>query len=291
METLKSLLLNYEITDETLSTVRAYGKIVVPKLDSYIVTFYSWLRKLPEYEEFFLDEDRLVRVQKMQVLYWRQLFEANIDEKYLNSRRKLGESHAKIGLSLSAYFGGMNKSLLAFTSELYDGSMKNEEYIQSITALTKLIHFETAIVADSYALMTREKSEAQTRAMMEMSTPVTSIWDDVLMLPIVGILDSKRAQELMYSILSKISETRSKILILDISGVAVVDTAVANHIIKITKATKLMGCDCTVSGISPAIAQTIIELGIDVGSMSTTSTLRDALEMAFNSLGVDFARN
>jgi len=291
METLKRLLLNYEITDETLSTVRAYGKIVVPKLDSYIVTFYSWLRKLPEYEEFFLDEDRLVRVQKMQVLYWRQLFEANIDEKYLNSRRKLGESHAKIGLSLSAYFGGMNKSLLAFTSELYDGSMKNEEYIQSITALTKLIHFETAIVADSYALMTREKSEAQTRAMMEMSTPVTSIWDDVLMLPIVGILDSKRAQELMYSILSKISETRSKILILDISGVAVVDTAVANHIIKITKATKLMGCDCTVSGISPAIAQTIIELGIDVGSMSTTSTLRDALEMAFNSLGVDFARN
>jgi len=291
METLKSLLLNYEITDETLSTVRAYGKIVVPKLDSYIVTFYSWLRKLPEYEEFFLDEDRLVRVQKMQVLYWRQLFEANIDEKYLNSRRKLGESHAKFGLSLSAYFGGMNKSLLAFTSELYDGSMKNEEYIQSITALTKLIHFETAIVADSYALMTREKSEAQTRAMMEMSTPVTSIWDDVLMLPIVGILDSKRAQELMYSILSKISETRSKILILDISGVAVVDTAVANHIIKITKATKLMGCDCTVSGISPAIAQTIIELGIDVGSMSTTSTLRDALEMAFNSLGVDFARN
>jgi rsbT co-antagonist protein RsbR len=291
MEKFERLLLDYEITDETLSRVREYGKIIVPRLDSYIVSFYRWLEHLPEYEEYFLDLDRLERVQKMQILYWKQLFEANIDENYLDSRRKLGESHAHIGLSLSSYFAGMNKSLSAFSIELYDGSLSESEYIQNITSLTKLVHFETGIVVDSYAHMTLEKSEAQTRAMMEMSTPVTAIWDDVLMLPIVGILDSKRAQELMYSILSKISVTRSKILILDISGVAVVDTAVANHIIKITKATKLMGCECTLSGISPAIAQTIIELGIDVGSMSTTSTLRDALEIAFNSIGVNIGHD
>ena len=290
MEKLNHLLLDYEITDDTLSTIKKYGDIVVPQLDSYINIFYNWLEKLPEYEEYFLDLDRLERVKKQQIIYWKQLFSANIDRNYLESRRKLGESHARIGLSLSVYFSGMNKSLQAFTTELYDGSLSHEEYIHSITSLSKLVHFETALVVESYALMSQEKSEAQTRSMMEMSTPVTSIWDDILMLPIVGILDSKRAQELMYSILLKISETRSKVLILDISGVAVVDTAVANHIIKITKATKLMGCHCTLSGISPAIAQTIIELGIDVGSMSTTSTLRDALQMAFNSIGVDIVR-
>jgi rsbT co-antagonist protein RsbR len=73
--------------------------------------------------------------------------------------------------------------------------------------------------------------------------------------------------------------------------VAVVDTAVANHLIKMTKATKLMGCDCTVSGLSPAIAETMVDLGIDVGDVRTTSTLRDALEDAFSRLGVDLHKH
>ncbi len=87
--------------------------------------------------------------------------------------------------------------------------------------------------------------------------------------------------------LTKIADTQSKVIILDISGVAVVDTAVANHLIKITKATKLMGCECLLSGISPAIAQTMVELGIQVGDIRTTAALRDALSIAFQITGVE----
>ena len=122
-----------------------------------------------------------------------------------------------------------------------------------------------------------------------MSTPVTAIWRDILLLPIVGVVDSRRAQEIMSAMLAKISDTQSKAIILDISGVAVVDTAVANHLIKITKATKLMGCECTISGVSPAIAQTVVELGIDVGEIQTTANLRDALGMAFDRVGASLA--
>jgi rsbT co-antagonist protein RsbR len=121
---------------------------------------------------------------------------------------------------------------------------------------------------------------------MEMSTPVTEIWSGILLLPLVGIIDSKRAQDIMNAALSKIAETHARIFILDISGVGVVDTAVANHLVKITKATRLMGCESTVSGVSPAIAQTIVELGIDVGTMMTTATMRDALADAFGTLGL-----
>jgi len=85
---------------------------------------------------------------------------------------------------------------------------------------------------------------------------------------------------MMESMLNKILETSSRVIILDIHGVASVDTAVANHIIKITKATRLMGCECLISGISPAVAQTIIQLGIEMGSIKTTSTLSDALAEA-----------
>jgi rsbT co-antagonist protein RsbR len=125
------------------------------------------------------------------------------------------------------------------------------------------------------------------RSLMEMSTPVTQVWDKLLLLPLVGIIDTKRARDIMSAMLSEISETRARVFILDISGVGVIDTAVANHLIQITKATSLMGCDCIVSGVSPAIAQTIVELGIDIGRVQTTATMQDALVGAFERLGAE----
>jgi methyl-accepting chemotaxis protein len=114
-------------------------------------------------------------------------------------------------------------------------------------------------------------------ALLEMSTPVTKIWDGVLFAPIVGIVDSKRSVDIMNKALSSIADTRANTLLLDIGGVAVVDTAVANHLIKIAKAAVLMGCSTIISGISPSIAQTIAELGIDLGAIKTTSTIESAL--------------
>jgi rsbT co-antagonist protein RsbR len=154
-------------------------------------------------------------------------------------------------------------------------------------SLAKLLHLDTAIVVDTYNHLVEEALTAQAKSLLEMSTPVTQIWSGILLLPIVGIIDSKRARDIMNATLDKIGETQARIFILDISGVGVVDTAVANHLIKITRATRLMGCDCTISGVSPSIAQTIVDLGIDVGRIKTTSTMKDALADAFNRVGME----
>ncbi len=130
-----------------------------------------------------------------------------------------------------------------------------------------------------------QEVEARSLALMEMSTPVTKIWDGVLFAPIVGIVDSKRSHDIMNKALSSIVDQRARVLMLDIGGVGMVDTAVANHLIKIAKAAVLMGCKTIISGISPAIAQTITELGIDLGSIQTTSTIESALHEAIT--GVD----
>jgi PAS domain S-box-containing protein len=122
-----------------------------------------------------------------------------------------------------------------------------------------------------------DEVQKRSLALLEMSTPVTKIWDGVLFAPIVGIVDSKRSIDIMDRALSSIADTHANTLLLDIGGVAVVDTAVANHLIKIAKAAVLMGCKTIISGISPAIAQTIAELGIDLGSIQTTSTIESAL--------------
>ncbi len=126
-----------------------------------------------------------------------------------------------------------------------------------------------------------ERLREQSHTIREMSTPTIKLWEGVLVLPIVGVVDSMRAQHMMDTMLNKIVETYSKVIIMDIHGVAAVDTAVANHLIRITKATRLMGCECILSGISPAVAQTIIQLGIDMESIKTKSTLSDALLEAF----------
>lgn len=122
-----------------------------------------------------------------------------------------------------------------------------------------------------------EEISMQARMLREMSTPVTEIRRGTLLLPLVGLMDSTRAQHVLNAVLEKIPATRAKMLILDISGVPVIDSTVANHLIQITRGTRLMGCGCVISGVSSAIAQTIVELGIDIEDIETTANLAQAI--------------
>lgn len=131
------------------------------------------------------------------------------------------------------------------------------------------------------------KLKEQAQTIREISTPAINLWEGVVVLPVVGIVDSMRAQQMMEKMLEKIVSSTARIIILDISGVAAVDTAVANHLIKITKATKLMGCQCIISGITPAVAQTIVQLGINMQDIQTNSTLSDALAEAFKFINLE----
>ncbi|MGD9288894.1 MAG: protoglobin domain-containing protein [Desulfobacterales bacterium] len=285
---LATLLKLYSINDDDTEKIHAYGDIVVPKLDEFVSLFYDWLRNQPEFETFFPDEETLAHVQKMSRGYWEEFFRPQFEHDYIEKRQKVGETHARIGLPLTIYFASMHRSLNLFTVDLYDDSLSMEDFLETMRAVTKLVHLDTSLVVEKYSRITNEAMTAQSRTIMEMSTPVTQIWQGVLFLPVVGIVDSKRAQEIMNATLTKISQTQSRAFIMDISGVAVVDTAVANYLIKVTKATRLMGCECTISGLSPAIAQTIVELGIDVGEVKTTATMQDALMDAFARLGLNF---
>jgi len=135
-----------------------------------------------------------------------------------------------------------------------------------------------------------KRLEEQSRTIREISTPAIELWDRVLVLPVLGVIDSMRAQQMTDTMLNKIKETSSRVIILDIQGVAAVDTAVANHLIKITKATRLMGCQCIISGISPAVANAIVQLGIDMGDVKTNSTLREALVDSFTMLNLEVTK-
>ena len=120
----------------------------------------------------------------------------------------------------------------------------------------------------------------QQQELLELSTPVVSLWKDILALPLIGTLDSARTQVVMESLLQKIVETGAAIAIIDITGVPTVDTLVAQHLLKTVAAARLMGADCIISGIRPQIAQTIVHLGVDLSAVTTKATLADAFLIA-----------
>lgn len=277
------------ITSEDLDNVRAFGTFAADQVAGYVQTFYGWLENQPEFVEFFADPARLERVKRLQMGHWGELFRDPFGDKHLASCRRVAEVHARIGLSLPAYLSAVDVSLQYYMG-LSHASVTADHMAVLSRSVMKLVHADATMVVDSFARITQQTISEQTRALVEMSTPVATLWDDILMLPIVGIIDSKRAQDIMTSTLRRISETRAKIFILDISGVSVMDTAVANHIIKVTRATRLMGCQALLSGVSPAIAQTIVALGVEVGALQTKATLRDALEEAFKAVGLRVTR-
>jgi rsbT co-antagonist protein RsbR len=281
------LLALYGLTKDDLARIEHYGSIVSKSGDGYVDRFYVWLAQHPDFNRFFSDKAKLEQVKKLQMEYWREFFRGRVDRQYIEQRELVGNVHARIGLPLPTYFAAMNASAGIFLDDLYDGSLAPADYAATAKSITRLMNLDTALVVDAYAELTESTIRSQSDALLQMSTPVTAIWRDILMLPIVGIIDSSRAQNIMNAMLTTIAATQSRVIIMDISGVGVVDTAVANHLIKITKATKLMGCECTISGVSASIAQTIVELGIDVGNIKTMGTLRDALADAFRTTGVE----
>ncbi|MGC5017270.1 STAS domain-containing protein [Micromonospora sp. DT47] len=130
----------------------------------------------------------------------------------------------------------------------------------------------------------------QAEQLLELSTPVVKIWDGVVAVPLVGTLDSARAQVVMERLLQTLVDTGSPYAIIDITGVPAVDTQVAQHILKTVVAARLMGADCIISGIRPQIAQTIVALGIEFGDIATKASLADALRHVLRLSGVETTR-
>ncbi|MGX4642283.1 STAS domain-containing protein [Massilia sp. SYSU DXS3249] len=125
----------------------------------------------------------------------------------------------------------------------------------------------------------------QQQELLELSTPVVKLWNGILALPLIGTLDSARTQVVMENILQKIVDTGAIIAIIDITGVPMVDTLVAQHLMKTIAAARLMGADCIISGIRPQIAQTIVHLGVNLEDVVTKATLADAFLVALERTG------
>ena len=171
------------------------------------------------------------------------------------------------------------KSVL-FDSLRQQGKLEGSELAAAVLSasdiLDKLGLFTTQVYQETReGVILRQQQE-----MLELSTPVVELWQGILALPLIGTLDSARTQVVMQNLLEAIVARSADLAIIDITGVPTVDTMVAQHLLKAVAAARLMGADCIISGIRPQIAQTIIHLGVDLGSVLTKANLADAFRLA-----------
>ena len=167
-------------------------------------------------------------------------------------------------------------------------AMQDSEHgvlIRDVMLVTRLVDAFAIYTNEIFILEREQIIDRQRQEMLELSTPVVELWDRVLTLPLIGTLDSARAQEVMENLLQTILERQAEVVIMDITGVGTVDTQVAQHLLRAAAAVRLMGAECIISGISPMIAQTMVQLGIDVGTVSTRSSIRTALSDALMTVG------
>jgi rsbT co-antagonist protein RsbR len=153
------------------------------------------------------------------------------------------------------------------------------------TDITRLKHVE-----GEQERLQQEVIEAQRQALQELSTPIIPVMERIIVMPLVGSIDTMRARDITRSLLAGIREHRAKVVILDITGVVMVDSGVADHLNKTIQAARLKGARTIVTGISDAVAETIVDLGIDWGGVETLSDLRTGLVMALNSLGIELSK-
>jgi rsbT co-antagonist protein RsbR len=208
----------------------------------------------------------------------------------------LGELRAALAeLSTSRARNGFTptetaRGVFALKDAVYELAADSAELVPEYLAFSRLVDDLGLHTFEIYAAAREQIIADQSDAMLELSTPVIKLWEDVIAVPLVGTLDSARTQLVMERLLETLVATGAGHAVLDITGVPTVDTEVAQHLLKTVSAARLLGTECIVSGIRPQVAQTIVSLGIEFGDIATKATLADALAHALNRSGQRIAK-
>ncbi len=194
---------------------------------------------------------------------------------------ELSRSRARNGFTPSETALGV----FSLKDAVYELIADTAEMVPEYLAFSRMVDGLGLHTFEIYAAAREQIIADQALSMLELSTPVVRLWDGIIAVPLVGTLDSARTQVVMERLLETLVATGADHAVLDITGVATVDTEVAQHLLKTVNAARLLGAECIISGIRPQVAQTIVSLGIEFGDIATKATLADALAYALNRTG------
>ncbi len=279
----------FGLTDEDLKRLASLQPLAEKITDAIVEDFYGLLLSHAETRKFFPDEATIRRVKRTQRDYFIGLFAGRCDVAYVEDRLRVGAAHERIGMPPKWYLGAYRQYLQLIHERFYAELEDPAEAGAAFASVQRIVFFDVALAIDTYIAANLEALGRHQAAIRELSTPVIRVYDRVLLLPLVGAVDSHRAQQIMESVLMNVVETQARCIIIDIAGVPVVDTRVADHLLKTTAAVRLLGAQTVLTGITAQVARTVVQLGVDVSSMHTVSRLSDGIELALGMVGKTIA--
>jgi rsbT co-antagonist protein RsbR len=285
----------FEVTDAEIAVRKAFlefGAADVEKLKSLrplaqryagpvIEDLYGLFLAHEPTKSYFKDPKVLERVKQLQKAYFIGLTEGEYGKTYVENRLKIGAVHERIKLTTKWYLGAYAFYLRTVAKKICEEHPGDtEKALDLFSSLVKVVFFDMGLAIDTYMAQRERIIRAQQDEIRELSTPVLRVRDRLLVVPIIGLMDSARAYQLTDQVLRSIRTHRAKVVVLDITGVPTVDSAVANHLIQTVQAARLLGARSIITGVSPDIAQTLVRIGIDVTKLHSVGDLQEGLAEA-----------
>ncbi len=260
--------------------------------DGVIEDFYRHLLSFPDMRKsFFADPKTLERVKNLQREYFLRLTHGTYDLDYARDRVTIGAVHERIGLPIKSYLGMYNFYLRAVAMRLAEAHEADPgRALAAFLSLMKVTFLDMGLAIETYIDARERTIRRQEEAIQELPTPVLPVREGLLILPVIGLIDTRRARQLTEQLLGSIRANRAKVVVIDITGVQSVDSKVANHIVQTVDAARLMGTKVIIAGISPEVAQTMVTLGIDLARIATVGVLQTGIELAEKLLGYRVTR-
>jgi rsbT co-antagonist protein RsbR len=275
------------LVPDDLTRIDSIKELVRSRAARYTQAFFEHLSVLEEARPLLVSRELSERARELQREHVMELVSGDYGKAYVVQRLALGQLYARAGLETRVYLAAFHHLLRQIGTDVIQQNERNpSQGFESFMSLKKIAFFDIGIVVDVLVYERERVIRQQQEAIRELSTPVLQIRDRMLLLPIIGVIDTHRARKITASLLNAVRDNRAKVVVMDITGVATVDSRVANHILQTVSAARLMGASVIVTGITSDVAQSLVALGIELGELSTVGDLQGGLEEAERILGL-----
>jgi rsbT co-antagonist protein RsbR len=264
---------------------------VLDHLDEHVAAFFNHLARFEEARGLTGRGDLLDEAKRLKREHLVAMVSGDYGQSYIEQRFRLGQLYSRAALEVSIFMGAFHSLMGSIGRRIMRRYPQDPlAGFEHFTSLKKVAFFDIAIIVDAMMADREQTIRQQQEAIRELSTPTLQVRDRLLILPIIGLLDTQRAKQLTDSLLHAIRAHRARVVVMDITGVATVDSKVANHLIQTVEAAALMGASVIVTGVSADVAQSLVTLGIDLGRITTLGDLQGGLEEAERILGYSVVR-
>jgi rsbT co-antagonist protein RsbR len=275
-----------DLGHEDVARIMTIKNILADNLDRFTGVFFDYLSHIEEAASLFRNRALLEEARKLKREHLLAMTTGEYGARYAEQRARLGVLYASAGLDVCVFLGAFHHLMHTIGAEVMKRFAKNPTAgFEAFMSLKKVAFFDLSIIIDTLINERERTISAQQEAIRELSTPVLQLRDRLLILPIIGLIDSERAMQITESLLQAVRANRARVVVMDVTGVAAVDSKVANHLIQTVTAARLMGATVIVSGLSADVAQALVALGVDLGRINTIGDLQGGLEEAERQLG------